>query len=91
MFLFMALNQLVLCSLFPVQQTTSGIGHLVSSSFFRVGNQYAECEQQQRGCSEGLGAFRFFFKQQTDVLYHKKCYVSGSFYFFLICVPFLGS
>ena len=31
------------CSLFPVQQTTSGIGHRVKQ-FFRVGNQYAECE-----------------------------------------------
>ena len=33
---------------FPVQQTTSGIGHRVKY-FFRVGNQYyAECEKQQR-------------------------------------------
>ena len=31
------------------------------SSFFRVGNQCAECEEQQ-----GLGAFRFFFKQQYN-------------------------
>ena len=30
---------------FPVQQTTSGIGHRVKY-FFRVGNQYAECETQ---------------------------------------------
>ena len=35
------------CSLFPVQQTTSGIGHRVKY-FFRVGNQYAECEKQQQ-------------------------------------------
>ena len=32
--------------------------------FFRVGNQYAECEKQQfllnRGCSEGLDAFKSF-------------------------------
>ena len=35
------------CSLFPVQQTTSGIGHRVKR-FFRVGNQYAECEKQQQ-------------------------------------------
>ena len=28
--------------LFPVQQTTSGIGYL------QVGNQYAECEKQQQ-------------------------------------------
>ena len=33
------------CSLFPVQQTTSGIGHRVKL-FFRVGNQCAECEKQ---------------------------------------------
>ena len=46
--------------------------------FFRVGNQYAECKKQQRtttnvlkfslltgGCSEGLDAFIFFFKQQS--------------------------
>ena len=33
---------------FPFQQTTSGIGHRVKyCSFFRVGNQYAECERQQ--------------------------------------------
>ena len=32
---------------FPVQQTTSGIGHRVKY-FFRVGNQYAECEKQQQ-------------------------------------------
>ena len=35
------------CSLFPVQQTTSGIGYRVKY-FFRVGNQYAECEKQQQ-------------------------------------------
>ena len=34
------------CFLFPVQQTTNGIGHRVKQ-FFRVGNQYAECEKQQ--------------------------------------------
>ena len=34
------------CSLFPVQQTTSGIGPRVKE-FFRVGNQYAKCEKQQ--------------------------------------------
>ena len=28
---------------------------------FRVGNQYAECEEPLGGCSEGLDAFRFFF------------------------------
>ena len=33
--------------LFPVQQTTSGIGYRVKY-FFRVGNQYAECEKQQQ-------------------------------------------
>ena len=35
------------CSLFPVQQTTSGIGHRVKY-FFRVGNQCAECEKLQQ-------------------------------------------
>ena len=30
---------------FPVEQTTSGIGHRVKY-FFRVGNQYAECGKQ---------------------------------------------
>ena len=38
------LPEFFFCSLFPVQQTTSGIGHRV----FRVGNQYAECEKQQQ-------------------------------------------
>ena len=32
---------------FAVQQTTSGIGHRVKS-FFRVGNQCAECEKEQK-------------------------------------------
>ena len=32
---------------FPVQQTTGGIGHVLSS-FLGAGNQYAECEKQQR-------------------------------------------
>ena len=37
----------------------------VPGSFFRVGNQYAECDKQLTGgCSEGLGVFWFFFKQQ---------------------------
>ena len=36
---------LVIC--FPVQQTTSGIGHHVKY-LFRVGNQCAECEKQQQ-------------------------------------------
>ena len=34
-------------SLFSVQQTKSGTGHRVQL-FFRVGNQYAECEKQQQ-------------------------------------------
>ena len=38
------LPDFLFCSLFPVQQTTSGIGRKL---FFRVGNQYAECEKQQ--------------------------------------------
>ena len=35
---------------FSVHQTTSGIGHRVKylGSFFRVGNQIAECEKQQQ-------------------------------------------
>ena len=32
---------------YPVQQTTSGIGHSVSS-FVQVGNKCAECEKQQQ-------------------------------------------
>ena len=58
---------------FPVQQTTSGIDHRVKK-FFRVGNQYAESEDiffpLTEGCSEGLDAFRFFFKQEqlTQIL-----------------------
>ena len=47
------------CSLFPVQQTTSGIGHRVKK-FFRVGNQYAECEKQRR--------LFVYFKVNTGVL-----------------------
>ena len=35
------------CSLFPLQQTTSGTGHRVKQ-FFQVGDQYAECEKQQQ-------------------------------------------
>ena len=42
-----ALPDFFFCSLFPVQQTTRGIGHRVKY-FFRVGNQYAECEKQQQ-------------------------------------------
>ena len=34
-------------SFFPVQRTTSGIGHLVNKVVFQVGNQYAKCEKQQ--------------------------------------------
>ena len=41
------LPEFFFCSLFPVQQTTSGSGHRVKKKFFRVGNQYAECEKQQ--------------------------------------------
>ena len=35
------------CSLFPVQQTTSGIGH-PCKVVFRVGNHYAECDKQRQ-------------------------------------------
>ena len=35
------------CSIFPVQQTTGGIGHRVNKVVFRVvGNHYAEFEKQ---------------------------------------------
>ena len=34
--------------LFPVQQTTIGIGYHPVKSFFRAGNQYVECEKQQQ-------------------------------------------
>ena len=40
------LPDFIFCYLFPVQQTTSGIVHRVKA-FFRVGNQYAECEKQE--------------------------------------------
>ena len=39
--------RLFFCFLFPVQQAMSGIGNRVKC-FFRVGNQYAECEEQQQ-------------------------------------------
>ena len=56
------------CSFFPVQQTTSGIGHRVKE-FFRVGKQYAECEKQhpEGGCSEGLDTFRFFLNNVISI------------------------
>ena len=41
------LPDFLFCSLFPVQQTTSGISHRVKQ-FFRVGNQYAECRNNDR-------------------------------------------
>ena len=48
------------CSLFPVQQTTSGIGHRVKyGSFFRVGDQYAECEKQQQQQQQQATAYRW--------------------------------
>ena len=43
------------CYLFPAQQTTSsGIGHRVNE-FFRIGNQYAECEKQQQQQQQHVG------------------------------------
>ena len=44
-----ALPDFLFCSLFPVQQTTSGIGHRIKKQFFGLAtnNQYAECEKQQ--------------------------------------------
>ena len=41
------LPEFFFCSLFPVQQTTSGVGHRVNKVVFRVSNQHAECEKQQ--------------------------------------------
>ena len=40
---FHSSSSFVFYFIFPVQQTTSGIGHRVKL-FFRVGNQYAGCE-----------------------------------------------
>ena len=42
--------RLFIISLFPVQQTTNGISTLytVVQYFFRVDDQYAECEKQQQ-------------------------------------------
>ena len=49
----------------------------VPDIFFRVGNQYAECEKQKKktlfspltgGCSEGLDAFRFSFKAVVNTV-----------------------
>ena len=59
MFLFMALNQVVLCSLKKNQPCSADHERdwppcEVVFCFFRVGNQYAECEKQQQ-------------LQQTDV------------------------
>ena len=54
------LPDFLFCSFFPVQQTTSGIGHRVKW-VFRVGNQYAECEkQQQQQQQHGLARYSFF-------------------------------
>ena len=68
MFLFMALHQVVLRSLFSVQQTTSGIGH-------RVKLQYAECEkqqQQQQQTDVPQKMLRIFHGAQGVLLYHRK-------------------
>ena len=56
---------------FPVQQITSGIGHRVKC-FFGLATNTLNVENnnffpQTGGCSEGLGAFRFLFKQQHNV------------------------
>ena len=62
------------CSLFPVQQTTSGIGHRVKSSFFGLATNTLNVRNNNNNnnrfsphlllgvCSKGLDAFRFFFK-----------------------------
>ena len=66
---------------FPVEQTTSGMGHRqsrffeLSTSTLNVRNnlflqpmippiRFDTFPPLSRGCSEGLDAFRFFFKQQ---------------------------
>ena len=41
------LPDVLFCSLFPAQKTTSRIGHR-GKQFFRVVKQYAECEKQQQ-------------------------------------------
>ena len=66
MFLFMALNQVVLCSLFPVQQTTSGIGHRVNKVgtivvFFGLATNTLNVKNNN---------------SNNKLMYHKKCYVS---------------
>ena len=55
------------CSLFPVQQTTSGIGNRIKY-FFRVGNQYAECEKQQTTTIEGQATS--CLSEDSTIRYH---------------------
>ena len=65
MLLFMALNQVVLCSLFPVQQTTSGIGHRVKyllAVFFGLATNTLNVRNNNNS--------------NNKLMYHKKCYVS---------------
>ena len=47
-----------LCSFTPVQQTTSGIGHRVEVVLSRIGDQYAECENQQNNNPPLYGRIR---------------------------------
>ena len=63
MFLFIALNQVVLCSLFPVQQTTSGIGHRVKYLvvFFGLATKRLNVRSNN---------------SNNKPMCHKKCYAS---------------
>ena len=61
MFLFMALHQVVLCSLFPIQQTTSGIGHRVKY-FFGLATKTLNVRNNNNS--------------NNKLMYHKKCYLS---------------
>ena len=54
--------RLFLFLFFPVQQTTSGIGH---RGFFRVGNQCAECEKQQQQLLTTLRPSKGGLKRQS--------------------------
>ena len=70
----------------------------VKSSFFRVGNQYAECEKQHSFylpwvCPESLGTFRFVFKIMYYIVcvFSKKSLNAPSFCFVLFGVPAWGS
>ena len=50
------LPDFLLCSLFPVQQTTSGVGDRVKY-FFGLATNTLNVRNNYGGCSEGLDAF----------------------------------